>query len=249
MEYLAYEERSILTMLVTESWASPSSIAKRLGVSRQLAWYTLRRLREAGIVGEPMLYVRPDHAGLHYAFFQSPAEPGDGAVLKFETLEGAYIFAVPYRSEEELRSLRERYGRPWFVPNLKPKPLTELQRRTLKLLLKNPLISSAELAKELDLPRTKARKLVSWARRNVNLTYWVDLRRAGIAALAVKTDAPLGAYAAYKFFKCFAYAIGFYAVAFPDLGTAAEFVRRLKAVDPRARINVVVDYELRPPAL
>lgn len=249
MEFLTYEERNILTMLVTESWASPSSIAKRLGVSRQLAWYTLRRLREAGIVGEPMLYVRPDHAGLHYAFFQSPAEPGDGAVLKFETLEGVYIFAVPFRSEEELRSLRERYGRPWFVPNLKPKPLTELQRRTLTLLLKNPMISSAELARELDLPRTKARKLVSWARRNVNFTYWVDLKRAGITALAVKTSAPLGAYATHKFFKCFAYAIGFYAVAFPDLGKAAEFVKRLMAKDPKAKIQVVVNYELRPPRL
>ncbi|MCU7788247.1 winged helix-turn-helix domain-containing protein [Pyrobaculum sp. 3827-6] len=249
MEYLTYEERSILTMLVTESWASPSSIAKRLGVSRQLAWYTLRRLREAGVVGDPMLYVRPDHAGLHYAFFQSEREPEDYTVLKFETLEGTYIFAVPFRTEEELRSLRERYGRPWFVPSLKPKPLTELQRRTLRLLLKNPLISSAELARELDLPRTKARKLVSWARRNVNFTYWVDLRRAGIAALAVKTEAPLGAYAAHKFFKCFAYATGFYAVAFPDLGRAAEFVRKLKAEDPKARINVVVGYELRPPEL
>lgn len=249
MEYLTYDERRIITMLVTESWAGPSAIARKLGISRQLAWHTIKKLREAGVVGPPMLYIRPDHAGLHYAFFQSPAEPGDDAVLNFETLEGARIFAVPFKSEADLRSLRERYGRPWFVPNLKPKPLTELQRRTLKLLQKNPLISSAELAKELDLPRTKARRLVSWARRNVNFTYWVNLRNAGIVVLAVKTDAPPGVYATHKLFKCFAYAIGFYAVAFPDLGTAAEFVKRLKTKDHKAKIHVVVNYELRPPQL
>jgi DNA-binding Lrp family transcriptional regulator len=69
VEYLTYDERSVLTMLMTESWATPSSIAKKLGVSRQLIWYTLKRLREAGVLGPPMLYIRPDHAGLYYAFF------------------------------------------------------------------------------------------------------------------------------------------------------------------------------------
>jgi hypothetical protein len=58
---------------------------------------------------------------------------------------------------------------------------------------------------------------------------------------------PLGAYAVHKFFKRFV--LGFYAVALPAPGTAAEFVRKLKAEDPKARINVVVDYELRPPTL
>lgn len=42
--------------------------------------------------------------------------------------------------------------------------------------------------------------------------------------------------------------MGLYAVAFPDLGTAAEFVR-LKAEDPKAKIQVVVNHELRPPQL
>ncbi|ACB39500.1 hypothetical protein [Pyrobaculum neutrophilum] len=96
MEFLTYDERNILTMLVTESWAS--SIAKRLGEPQQPAWYTPSRLKEAGAAGEPMHYVRPDHAGLHYASFQSPTEPGDGA---FETLEGTHIFAMPFRTEEE----------------------------------------------------------------------------------------------------------------------------------------------------
>jgi DNA-binding Lrp family transcriptional regulator len=249
MEYLTYDERSVLTMLMTESWATPSSIAKKLGVSRQLIWYTLKRLREAGVLGPPMLYIRPDHAGLYYAFFQSATRISQDAVLKFETLEGVHIFALPYKSEEELRSLKERYGRPWFVPGLKPKPLTELQRRTLKLFLKNPLVSSTELARELDIPRTKARRLVSWARRNTNFTYRVNLSRAGITALAVKTSAPLGAYATRKFFRCFAYAAGFYAVAFPDLGTAAEFVEKLKTADHKAKIHVIINYELQPPLL
>ncbi len=236
-------------MLVTESWAGPSAIARKLGISRQLAWHTLKRLKEAGVVGAPMLYIRPDHAGLHYAFFQSPAEPSDATVLNFETLEGNRIFAVPFRTADELVKLTEKYGRAWFVPRLSPKPLTELQRKTLRLLLRNPGISSAQLAEELAVPRTKAQKLAAWARRNVNYTYWVDLRRAGIVALAVKTRAPPGAYASYKFFKCFAYAAGFYAVAFPDLGRAADFVRRLKTEDPKAKIHVLINYTLRPPEL
>ncbi|MGC9051702.1 winged helix-turn-helix transcriptional regulator, partial [Pyrobaculum sp.] len=64
VESLTYEERIILTLLVTSSRANISQIARRLGISRQLVWYTLRRLREAGVVGEPMLYARPDVVGL-----------------------------------------------------------------------------------------------------------------------------------------------------------------------------------------
>ncbi|AET34104.1 winged helix-turn-helix domain-containing protein [Pyrobaculum ferrireducens] len=249
VESLTYEERTILTLLVTSSRANISQIARRLGVSRQLVWYTLRRLRERGLVGPPLVYVRPDVVGLYYAFFQSEREPEDYTVLKFETLEGAYIFAVPFHTFDELELLAKRYGKPWFVPRLTPKSLTPLQREALRRYVARPDFTSVDIAEELNLPKTKAKNLARWVRQNVNVTYWVDLKRAGIAALAVKTEAPLGAYASHKFFKCFAYAIGFYAVAFPDLGTAAEFVRKMRSADPDAQIHLLVNYELRPPRI
>ena len=65
----------------------------------------------------------------------------------------------------------------------------------------------------------------------------------------MKTSAPLGAYATRKLFRCFAYAAGFYAVAFPGIGTVAEFVEKLKTADHKAKIHVIINYELQPPRL
>jgi len=38
-------------------------------------------------------------------------------------------------------------------------------------------------------------------------------------------------------------------VVFPDLGTAAEFVKKLKTADHKAKIYVITNYELQPPRL
>ncbi len=245
VELLSYDERRILVMLLTESWATPSAIARKLGMNRQTVWYAVKRLREEGFVGAPMIYVRPDLPGLYYAFFYSESEPKDYTVLKFETLEGHYIFGVPFQTFDELEALSAKYGKPWLVPGLAPKRLTPLQKEALRRLVSNPTISSTDLVEELGLPKTKARSLLAWARRNVNYTYWVNLEKAGIAALAVVSDLPPATTS--KFFRCFAAAVGFYAAAFPDLGSASDYAKKVKAADPKARIYVLRHYELRPP--
>lgn len=137
-------------------------------------------------------------------------------MLRFVTLDGFNIFAVPFKTFDELEELSAIYGKPWFVPRLTPRTVTKLQKAALMKFIKNPEMSSTDLAEELSLPRTAARKLMAWVKKNVNYTYRVNLGRAGIVALAVRSQAPLGLYAPYKFFKCFAYAIGFYGVAFPE---------------------------------
>ncbi|MEM1837576.1 MAG: winged helix-turn-helix domain-containing protein [Pyrobaculum sp.] len=249
MEVLTYRERLVLTQLVVEGRVSVSSIARRIGVTRQAAWYIIKRLREEGYVGPPMVYVRPDVVGMYYAFFQNDSPPPPDSVLRFVTLDGFNIFAVPFKTFDELEELSAIYGKPWFVPRLTPRTVTKLQKAALMKFIKNPEMSSTDLAEELSLPRTAARKLMAWVKKNVNYTYRVNLGRAGIVALAVRSQAPLGLYAPYKFFKCFAYAIGFYGVAFPDAATAAEFVRRIKAADPATEVRVIVDYELSPPPI
>ncbi|MEZ0319880.1 MAG: helix-turn-helix domain-containing protein [Pyrobaculum sp.] len=244
---LSVEQRSLLVMLLTEPDARPSSLARRLGVSRQAVFYWLRRLREEGLIGPPMVYVRPDVLGLYYAFFKTAADPPPDSVLKFYTLDGDVIFAVPFKTPSQLEDLYRAYGQPWFVPNLRPRYISELQKRALELFVNNPEVRTEELAEELGVTRHAARRLSLWIRRNVNFFYKVDISAAGVYALAVRTRAPPASLAPYKFFRCYAYAVGFYALAFEDLRKAAAAVSMLKASDPKTAVYVVVDYEVSVP--
>ncbi|MEZ0319870.1 MAG: helix-turn-helix domain-containing protein [Pyrobaculum sp.] len=246
---LPAEQRSLLVLLLTEPDARPSKLARRLGVSRQHVFYWLKRLREEGLLGPPMVYVRPDVLGLYYAFFKAAADPPPDSVLKFYTLDGDAIFAVPFKTPSQLEELHKAYGPPWFVPNLRPKYVSELQRRALDLFARNPEVRTEELAVELGVTRHAARRLSLWIRRNVNFFYKVDISAAGVYALAVRTRAPPASFARHKFFRCFAYAVGFYALAFDDLRKAAAAVSMLRASDPKTAVSVVVDYEVSVPVL
>jgi hypothetical protein len=70
---------------------------------------------EMGILGPPQVYVRPDVVGLYYAYFRG-RNPGDDYVLAFRTLEGDYIFAVPFKTPTELQDLSMRHAIPRICP-------------------------------------------------------------------------------------------------------------------------------------
>lgn len=243
---LERDDRVLLSVMLAEADARLTRLARELGVSKQAVAYRLRRLRELGLLGERLVYVRPDVVGTRYVFFEVDYDPGGDAVLKFATLEGSYIFAVEYSDEGELARLRKEFGRPWLVPNLQPREVGRLKLEALRIFVKNPGVTSVELAERLGVPPAAGRKLRRWILSNVNVVYKVDVAKSGIAALAVRSKAA-AALRGRKFFKCFARAAGFYALAFPDLSAAYEAVSFLKSRDPSTTVSVVMDYHISLP--
>lgn len=243
---LERDDRLLLSLILTDADARITKLARELGVSKQVVAYRLKRLKELGVLGERMVYVRPDVVGTSYVFFETDFDPGADAVLKFATLEGTYIFAVEYRDGAELAELRKRYGRPWLVPWLQPRDVGRLRLEALRIFVNDPSMSSAELAQRLGVPPAAGRKLRRWVLSNINVVYKVDVARSGVVALAVRSKA-VASLRGRKFFKCFARAAGFYALAFPDLAEAYEAVSFLKARDPSTTVSVVMDYQFSLP--
>jgi len=245
---LSYYERVVLSSILTEGRINFSKLGRTLGRSRQLVFYWVRRMLEMGILGPPQVYVRPDVVGLYYAFFQG-RDPGDEYVLAFRTLGGDHIFAVPFRTPTELQELSLRYGTPMFVPNLKPQRLTPLKLRVLKMYISNPQITSSDLMGELGLGQTAARRLLKWAKSISIVTYSVDLPRSGLFAAALFAKAPIPGVTRYTFFRCYAKAMGFYGVVFPDVEKASQFIEEAKRLDPSVSAIPLVSYQLRPPPI
>ncbi|MEM0467622.1 MAG: Lrp/AsnC family transcriptional regulator [Pyrobaculum sp.] len=243
---LERDDRVLISMILADADVRITRLAKELGMSKQAVAYRLKRLKELGVLGEKMVYVRPDVVGTNYVFFETDADPGVDAVLKFATLEGTYIFAVEYRDGAELAELKKRYGRPWLVPGLRPREVGRLKLEALKIFIKNPSVSSVELAQRLGVPPAAGRKLRRWVLSNVNVVYRVDVAKSGVVALAVRSKA-VASLRGRKFFRCFARAAGFYALAFPDLASAYEAVSFLKARDSSTTVSVIMDYQFSLP--
>jgi DNA-binding MarR family transcriptional regulator len=245
---LTYDERVVLTSILTEGRVNLSKLARMLGRTRQVVFYWVRRMLEMGILGPPQVYVRPDVVGLYYAYFRG-RNPGDDYVLAFRTLEGDYIFAVPFKTPTELQDLSLRYGTPMFVPNLKPLRLTPLKLRALRMYVSNPQISSSDLVEELGVGQTAARRLLKWAKDVSIVTYSVDLPRSGLFAAALMAKAHIPGVTKHTFFRCYAKAVGFYGVVFPDVEKASQYIEEVKKTDPSVSATPLVSYQLRPPPI
>ncbi len=245
---LEYSERLALTLILTEGRINLSKLGRHLGKTRQAIHYWIGKMLEMGILGPPQVYVRPDAAGYYYAYFRGRVLPED-YVLAFKTLEGEYIFGVPFRTPTELQELASLYGRPMFVPNLRPARLSPTKLRVLKMYVSNPQITSSDLVEELGLGRTAARRLLRWAREVTVITYSVDLPRSGLFAAAIFSKVPIPGAARHSFFRCQAKAVGFYGVVLPDVEKASQFIEEAKKTDPSLTVSPLVSYHLKPPPL
>jgi DNA-binding Lrp family transcriptional regulator len=101
---LTYDERVVLTSILTEGRVNLSKLGRMLGRTRQVVFYWVKRMLEMGILGPSQVYVRPDVVGLYYAFFRG-RNPREDYVPTFCTLKDDYIFAVPLRTPTELQRL------------------------------------------------------------------------------------------------------------------------------------------------
>jgi hypothetical protein len=64
---LTYDERVVLTSILTEGRVNLSKLARMLRRTRQVVFYWVRRMLEMKILGPPQVYLRPDVVGLYYA--------------------------------------------------------------------------------------------------------------------------------------------------------------------------------------
>ena len=74
---LSYDERVVLSYVLTEGRVNFSKLGRTLGRSRQLVYYWVRRMLEMGILGPPQVYVRPDVVGLYYCLLYTSPSPRD----------------------------------------------------------------------------------------------------------------------------------------------------------------------------
>jgi hypothetical protein len=70
------------------------------------------------------------------------------------------------------------------------------------------------------------RRLIKWARDDTIVTYSVDPRGLCVAALMVKV--PTSDITRHAFFRCYAKAVGFYGVVFPDVEKASQYIEEVK---------------------
>lgn len=62
-------DRKILAELQQDAGRSLDEIAKAVGSSKTPVWNRIRKLREAGVMGEPMVVVDPEKLGFEACFF------------------------------------------------------------------------------------------------------------------------------------------------------------------------------------
>jgi hypothetical protein len=70
------------------------------------------------------------------------------------------------------------------------------------------------------------RRLIKWARDVTIVTYSVDPR--GLCAAALMVKAPASDVTRHAFFRCYAKAVGFYGVVFPDVEKASQYIEEVK---------------------
>jgi hypothetical protein len=80
------------------------------------------------------------------------------------------------------------------------------------------------------------RRLIKWARDVTIVTYSVDPHR-GLCAAALKVKAPTSDVTRHAFFRCYAKAVGFYGVVFPDVEKASQYIEEVKKTGPSASAN------------
>jgi hypothetical protein len=73
-----------------------------------------------------------------------------------------------------------------------------------------------------------ARRLLKWAKCVSIVTYSADLPCSGLFAAARMAKAQIPGVMKHTFFRCYAKAVGFYGIVFPDVGKASQHIEEVK---------------------
>ncbi len=82
-----------------------------------------------------------------------------------------------------------------------------------------------------------ARRLLKWARDVTIVTYSADLPHRGLCAAALMVKAPTSDVTRHTLFRCYANAVGFYGVVFPDVEKVSQYIEEVKKTGPSASAN------------
>jgi hypothetical protein len=70
------------------------------------------------------------------------------------------------------------------------------------------------------------------------VTYSADPHR-GLFAAALMVKAPISDVTRHAFFRCYAKAVGFYGVVFPDVEKASQYIEEVKKTGPSVSANPI----------
>jgi len=103
--------------------------------------------------------------------------------------------------------------------------------------ISNTQISSSDLVEELEVGQTAARRLLKWAKSVSIVTYSANLPCSGLFAAARMAKAHISGVTKHAFFRCYAKAVGFYGIAFPNVEKASQYIEEVKYIDASASAN------------
>jgi len=94
--------------------------------------------------------------------------------------------------------------------------------------ISNTQISSSDLVEELGVGQTATRRLLKWAKSVTIVTYSADLPCSGLFAAVWMAKAHIPGVMKHTFFRCYAKAVGFYGIVFPDVEKAFQYIEEVK---------------------
>ena len=62
-------DRKILAEMQADAGQSLDEIARKVGSSKTPVWNRIKKMREAGVMSQPMVHIRPEALGLEECFF------------------------------------------------------------------------------------------------------------------------------------------------------------------------------------
>lgn len=250
-------DKEIIFHLLRNGRISQSELAKLLKITQASLSYRMKRLEEEKIIKGYKLLVNPNFYGMYFAYiaFKNNVDVTYPWIfVKFNCLEELNVYGVEAKDrsqlDERITSLTKNLGEPemLYLPEQKPYDIRPTELKLLVALNKNPRASPGELAMSAGVgARYAATKLNSLLEKRVIATIpEVELTKLNASIIAIFGKSNLE----YLTSKCRLFLIsteaGYVDICFAErLDKAAEYVKRIRNVDPLAKVMIVTNFYVR----